>query len=43
MFAESTSREIRKLLRAAVTDGTERRANIKAYAIGGKTDQQKKL
>nr|WP_255585943.1 penicillin-binding transpeptidase domain-containing protein [Wolbachia endosymbiont of Mansonella ozzardi] len=43
MFAESTSREIRKLLRAAVTDGTERRANIKAYTIGGKTGSAEKV
>ncbi|MGL9681905.1 MAG: penicillin-binding transpeptidase domain-containing protein [Wolbachia sp.] len=34
---ESTSREIRKLLRTTVTDGTGRRANIKAYTIDCKT------
>ncbi|MGL9732203.1 MAG: penicillin-binding transpeptidase domain-containing protein [Wolbachia sp.] len=43
IVAESTSREIRKLLRAAVTDGTERRANIKAYTIGGKTGSAEKV
>ncbi|MDR1261642.1 MAG: penicillin-binding protein 2 [Rickettsiales bacterium] len=43
IVAESTSREIRKLLRAAVTDGTGRRANIKAYAIGGKTGSAEKV
>ncbi|WP_281356222.1 penicillin-binding transpeptidase domain-containing protein [Wolbachia endosymbiont of Madathamugadia hiepei] len=43
IVAESTSREIRKLLRAAVTDGTGRRANIKAYTIGGKTGSAEKV
>ncbi|APR98911.1 peptidoglycan D,D-transpeptidase FtsI family protein [Wolbachia endosymbiont of Folsomia candida] len=38
-----TSREIRKLLRAAVTDGTGTRANIKAYSIGGKTGSAEKV
>lgn len=37
IIARKTSREMRKLLRAAVTDGTGRRASIKAYSIGGKT------
>lgn len=31
------------MLRAAVTDGTGRRANIKAYAIGGKTGSAEKV
>ncbi|MFP3035915.1 MAG: penicillin-binding transpeptidase domain-containing protein [Wolbachia sp.] len=43
IVAGSTSREIRKLLHAAVTDGTRRRANIKAYAIGDKTGSAEKV
>lgn len=43
IIAKSTSKEVRKLLRAAVTDGTGRRANIKAYAIGGKTGSAEKV
>ncbi|NSM56152.1 penicillin-binding protein 2 [Wolbachia endosymbiont of Atemnus politus] len=43
IIAKSTSREIRKLLRATVTDGTGKRANIKAYSIGGKTGSAEKV
>ncbi|NSX83284.1 penicillin-binding protein 2, partial [Wolbachia endosymbiont of Atemnus politus] len=43
IVARSTSREIRKLLRAVVTDGTGKRANIKAYSIGGKTGSAEKV
>ncbi len=34
---------MRKLLRAAVTDGTGSRAKIKAYSIGGKTGSAEKV
>jgi cell division protein FtsI (penicillin-binding protein 3) len=43
IIARKTSREMRKLLRAAVTDGTGRRASIKAYSIGGKTGSAEKV
>ncbi|QOD38672.1 peptidoglycan D,D-transpeptidase FtsI family protein [Candidatus Wolbachia massiliensis] len=43
IISRSTSREIRKLLRAAVTDGTGRKASIKAYSIGGKTGSAEKV
>ncbi|MDM8335174.1 peptidoglycan D,D-transpeptidase FtsI family protein [Wolbachia pipientis] len=43
IIARSTSRAIRKLLRAAVTDGTGKQANIKAYSIGGKTGSAEKV
>ncbi|MDG7056330.1 MAG: penicillin-binding protein 2 [Wolbachia endosymbiont of Meromenopon meropis] len=43
IVAKSTSKEIRKLLRAAVTDGTGKKADIKAYTIGGKTGSAEKV
>ncbi|WCR58026.1 peptidoglycan D,D-transpeptidase FtsI family protein [Wolbachia endosymbiont of Ctenocephalides felis wCfeJ] len=43
IVTRSTSREIKKLLRATVTDGTGRKANIKAYSIGGKTGSAEKV
>jgi len=43
IITKKTSREIRKLLRAAVKDGTGKRANIKAYSIGGKTGSAEKV
>jgi cell division protein FtsI (penicillin-binding protein 3) len=43
IVTRKTSREIRKLLREAVTDGTGKRANIKAYSIGGKTGSAEKV
>ncbi|WP_341808793.1 penicillin-binding protein 2 [Wolbachia endosymbiont (group E) of Neria commutata] len=43
ILTRRTSRELRKLLRAAVTDGTGTRANIKAYSIGGKTGSAEKV
>ncbi|PRD28827.1 UNVERIFIED_CONTAM: ftsI [Trichonephila clavipes] len=43
IISRRTSREMRKLLRAAVTDGTGRKAKIKAYSIGGKTGSAEKV
>nr|WP_255565435.1 penicillin-binding transpeptidase domain-containing protein [Wolbachia endosymbiont of Cylisticus convexus] len=43
IISRRTSREMRKLLRAAVTDGTGRKAKIKAYSIGGKTESAEKV
>lgn len=43
IISRRTSREMRKLLRAAVTDGTGRKAKMKAYSIGGKTGSAEKV
>lgn len=43
IISRRTSREMRKLLCAAVTDGTGSRAKIKAYSIGGKTGSAEKV
>ncbi|MFP3014869.1 MAG: peptidoglycan D,D-transpeptidase FtsI family protein [Wolbachia sp.] len=43
IISRKISREMRKLLRAAVTDGTGRKAKIKAYSIGGKTGSAEKV
>jgi cell division protein FtsI (penicillin-binding protein 3) len=37
VVSEQTSTEVRKLLRAAVTDGTGLQADVSGYAVGGKT------
>ncbi|MDN5248105.1 MAG: penicillin-binding protein 2 [Wolbachia endosymbiont of Tyrophagus putrescentiae] len=43
IITSKTSSEIIKLLRKAVTHGTGRRANIKAYSVGGKTGSAEKV
>ncbi|WCR54250.1 MAG: putative peptidoglycan D [Wolbachia endosymbiont of Ctenocephalides orientis wCori] len=43
IITRKTSIEIRKLLRKAVTDGTGRKANVKAYSIGGKIGSAEKV
>jgi len=43
IVTRKTSSKITKLLRMAVTHGTGKRANIKAYAIGGKTGSAEKV
>ena len=43
IVTRKTSSKIIKLLRMAVTNGTGKRANIKAYAIGGKTGSAEKV
>lgn len=42
VFDASTSRQIRRLMRLAVTDGTGRRADVAGYAVGGKTGTAEK-
>ena len=37
VISEATSREVRKMLRAVVTDGTASLAEVAGYAVGGKT------
>lgn len=43
IITNKTSLEITKLLRKTVTNGTGRKANIKAYSIGGKTGSAEKV
>lgn len=42
VFTEETSRAMRAMLRAAVTDGTGRRADAPGYRVGGKTGTAEK-
>ena len=37
VFSEETSRQMRKLLRLVVKEGTGKRADVKGYLVGGKT------
>jgi cell division protein FtsI (penicillin-binding protein 3) len=43
IFSESTSLEIRRLLRLVVTSGTGRRADAPGYRVGGKTGTAEKI
>lgn len=43
VISEDTSRDVRRLLRAVVTDGTAKQANIQGYSIGGKTGTADKI
>lgn len=43
IVTRKTSMEMRKLLREAVKGGTGRKANVKAYSIGGKTGSAEKV
>jgi cell division protein FtsI (penicillin-binding protein 3) len=43
IFSESTSAEIRRLLRLVVTSGTGRRADAPGYRVGGKTGTAEKI
>ncbi|WP_246168608.1 peptidoglycan D,D-transpeptidase FtsI family protein [Wolbachia endosymbiont of Ctenocephalides felis wCfeT] len=43
IVTKSTSQAIRNLLRAAVTDGTGKKADVKTYSIGGKTGSAEKV
>jgi len=43
VFSESTSAEIRRLLRLVVTKGTGRRADAPGYRVGGKTGTAEKI
>ncbi|MEO1688284.1 MAG: penicillin-binding protein 2, partial [Pseudomonadota bacterium] len=42
VISEATSREMREMLRAVVTDGTGRNADVPGYALGGKTGSAEK-
>lgn len=42
IFSEETSRQVSAMLRAAVTDGTGRRADAPGYRVGGKTGTAEK-
>lgn len=42
IFSEETSKAMRAMLRAAVTDGTGRRADAPGYRVGGKTGTAEK-
>ena len=42
VFSETTSRTVSAMLRAAVTDGTGRRADAPGYRVGGKTGTAEK-
>jgi cell division protein FtsI (penicillin-binding protein 3) len=42
VFSEETSRTVSAILRAAVTDGTGRRADAPGYRVGGKTGTAEK-
>lgn len=43
VFSESTSAEIRRLLRLVVTNGTGRKADAPGYRVGGKTGTAEKI
>ena len=43
VLSDNTSKQMRKLLRAVVTDGSGRRANVAGYEVGGKTGTANKL
>lgn len=43
VFSEQTSREIRRLLRLVVTNGTGRKADAPGYRVGGKTGTAEKI
>ena len=43
IISDSTSKQMRKLMRAVVTQGSGRRANVAGYEVGGKTGTANKL
>ena len=43
VISDNTSKQMRKLMRAVVTDGSGRRANVTGYEVGGKTGTANKL
>ena len=43
MLSDNTSKQMRKLLRAVITKGSGRKANVLGYEVGGKTGTANKL
>lgn len=43
VISDNTSKQMRKLMRAVVTEGSGRRANVPGYEVGGKTGTANKL
>lgn len=43
VISDNTSKQMRQLMRAVVTDGSGRRANVPGYEVGGKTGTANKL
>ncbi len=43
ILSDNTSKQMRKLMRAVVTDGSGKRANVAGYEVGGKTGTANKL
>ena len=43
VMSDTTSKQMRKLLRAVVTEGSGKRANVAGYEVGGKTGTANKL